>query len=172
MANTIIKSNLEEERLPLPVLVLLFEWCQELKAGTWKKTMEEHCLLAYLFTGSCLSILIQPKTTCLGIALPMVDWTLLHQLIINTNFKICILKFGWIETSLTSELQLSPICRQKKSHLWGRIQWSSYLSFKMLAEMSDQLILLILQSRLSSSFFLFHFFFIFSFLLKLCQVDD
>lgn len=47
--------------------------------------MEEYCLLVHLHAGLYLAcFLIQPRTTWVGMVLPTVGWTLLHQLITRT----------------------------------------------------------------------------------------
>lgn len=52
---------------------------QKLKAGIKAETMEDICLLACSLDSFLDTLLILPGTTCLGVALPTVDWAFPHQ---------------------------------------------------------------------------------------------
>lgn len=56
---------------------------QKLKAGIKAEAMEDICLLACSLDSFLDMLLILPRTTCLGVALPTVDWAFPHQSLIK-----------------------------------------------------------------------------------------
>lgn len=55
---------------------------REVRAGTEAETMEE-CFTGFLSVAHSACFLIEPRATCLGVALPTVDWSLQCQSLVK-----------------------------------------------------------------------------------------